>query len=279
MTHEDAIDMAALYVLGRARGGRHGVSPRAPRNLLGIARRVRGPRWGRAVPARRAGPRAGGAAGRPRDRIMAAAAADLAAEGLCGATAARDGASATPVAPSAPIAFPSAPEREARARARTGRIGWAMRIAAVVAIVALGGWNLLLQNELNGASAISIGPSRRSSARPRSPATVRRAPPGEDSQASGIAAVRRRRLGRARDARPASDDGQRGVRDLGDPSRIGPGRGWWVHGRRQRRRDVHDAACGRATGATIAVTREPKAGNTAPEGPVVSAGVAVGPST
>src|SRR5687767_13237880 len=68
-----------------------------------------------------------------RDRIMAAAAVDLAARS--GEPAADTMATAT--APT--IAFPSATERHSGARTRTGRIGWAMRIAAVVAIAALGG--------------------------------------------------------------------------------------------------------------------------------------------
>ena len=74
-----------------------------------------------------------------KGRIMAAAAADL--EGRSAATAA-------PVAE--PTPFPDAGDREARKR-RTSTGTWVLRIAAVVAIVALGGWNLLLQNQLTAA--------------------------------------------------------------------------------------------------------------------------------
>ncbi len=89
-------------------------------------------------------------------RIMAAAAADLAARGGASAapttqaTAAH--APAVPPAPAARIAFPTAEERAARsARTRTTTGGWLLRIAAVLAIALLGGWNLLLQNDLGSA--------------------------------------------------------------------------------------------------------------------------------
>jgi len=93
-----------------------------------------------------------------RDRIMAAAAADLQARGVAsGAPAstavptAAPAPSAPSTAPAAPTPFPTADERTARAertRARTGPIEWAMRIAAVLAIVALGAWNFQLQGQV-----------------------------------------------------------------------------------------------------------------------------------
>jgi anti-sigma-K factor RskA len=97
-----------------------------------------------------------------KGRIMAAAAADLAARG--GASGATDAGAAgtaapapTPAAPApppttaaVPVAFPTAEEREAR-RARTSPGTWVLRIAAVLAIALLGGWNLLLQNDLGAA--------------------------------------------------------------------------------------------------------------------------------
>jgi anti-sigma-K factor RskA len=91
-----------------------------------------------------------------KDRIMAAAAADLAARGgAATATASAAPAAATPAAaavPTAPVAFPTAAERAER-RARTSTGGWLLRIAAVLAIAALGGWNLLLQNQLGAAQS------------------------------------------------------------------------------------------------------------------------------
>ncbi len=80
-----------------------------------------------------------------KGRIMAAAAAELA-----GRDAAR-----TAVASSGPIAFPTAQarvERDAR-RGRPSTGTWVLRIAAVLAIAALGGWNLLLQGQLSAGQA------------------------------------------------------------------------------------------------------------------------------
>lgn len=76
-----------------------------------------------------------------KDRIMAAAAADLAANPRTAAT--------TAPAIEAPRAFPSATEREARTARRTTSVGtWVLRIAAVLAIGLLGGINVLLQGQL-----------------------------------------------------------------------------------------------------------------------------------
>lgn len=99
-----------------------------------------------------------------KDRIMAAAAADLEARRRVAApkdVAVPEVAAAAPVAAApavsaapgtAPRAFPSATEREARAARRTASVGmWALRIAAVLAIAVLGGWNLLLQGQLEQA--------------------------------------------------------------------------------------------------------------------------------
>jgi hypothetical protein len=90
------------------------------------------------------------------DRIMAAAAADLAAR-----TPAAERTSPAPAAErtspdaerttAATVPFPTPAEREARAertKARTSPLEWALRIAAVVAIVALGAWNLRLQGQV-----------------------------------------------------------------------------------------------------------------------------------
>jgi anti-sigma-K factor RskA len=84
-----------------------------------------------------------------KGRIMAAAAADLAARGA-EAVAPAPGAPAVPETPAVPVAFPGPAERAAH-RARTSAAMWALRIAAVLAIALLGGWNLLLQNDLGAA--------------------------------------------------------------------------------------------------------------------------------
>jgi anti-sigma-K factor RskA len=51
----------------------------------------------------------------------------------------------------APIPFPTAAERAALVERRTSPPTWLVRIAAVVAIVALAGYNVLLQQQLNSA--------------------------------------------------------------------------------------------------------------------------------
>lgn len=79
-----------------------------------------------------------------KGRIMTAAAADLAARP-----------DAAPVAePEAPTPIPAASERAGRAdkeRPRTSPATWVMRIAAVLVIGSLIGWNLLLRTQLDAA--------------------------------------------------------------------------------------------------------------------------------
>jgi hypothetical protein len=79
-----------------------------------------------------------------KQRVLAAAAADLAARRAAEAAvpAPAAPAPAVPPAPPEPVAFPSAEERAARAA--TSRGTWLLRIAAVIAIVALGASNILL---------------------------------------------------------------------------------------------------------------------------------------
>ena len=102
-----------------------------------------------------------------RSRLLAAAAAEgpgVARESAA-APAAAERPGASPVVPEAPagaappasavttppIPFPSAADREQRAADRAaGRGTWTLRIAAVLAIVVLGAWNLQLQSRLSG---------------------------------------------------------------------------------------------------------------------------------
>jgi anti-sigma-K factor RskA len=88
-----------------------------------------------------------------KGRILAAAAADLETRGAGPAAPARSQVvpEAASPAPTAPTPFPTASERQPRATDRTGIAAWTMRIAAVLAIALLGGWGLLLQNQLESA--------------------------------------------------------------------------------------------------------------------------------
>jgi anti-sigma-K factor RskA len=93
-----------------------------------------------------------------KGRILAAAAADLEARGGAAAPSAPSG-SVAPVSPTpapaseTPTPFPTAAERQQRAAGRAGMGSWVLRIAAVVAIAVLGGWNLLLQDALRTTQA------------------------------------------------------------------------------------------------------------------------------
>ena len=91
-------------------------------------------------------------------RIMAAAAADLEQRSAATGLATHAPATQAPEAdaPVPPIAFPTPSARQAR-RTRSSAGMWALRIAAVIAIVALGGWNLLLQGQLNAAKSYQQG--------------------------------------------------------------------------------------------------------------------------
>jgi len=202
------------------------------------------------------------------DRIMAAAAADLAARGA-----------GPEQAPGRTIAFPSAPERKTRARSRTRQLNWAMRIAAVVAIVAVGGWNLLLQNELGAARRYdqAVAAVISAAAQPGSQTVVMA--PTENNQASGIAAI--------------LPDGSvvLAMRDLPATKGTEVYETWVIVGTAAPVPvgDFKVDANGLATattrptqappGAIVAVSREPQPGSTAPVGPIVSTGVGIAPSS
>jgi anti-sigma factor RsiW len=208
-----------------------------------------------------------------RDRIMVAAAADLAARSGAQAVAPAE------PAPTSPVAFPSEREREARARSRTGRLGWAMRIAAVVAIIFLGGWNLLLRSDLSEARRFdqAVNSVIGAAAQPGSQTVV--LTPTENNQASGIAAIR--------------PDGSvvLAIRNLPATRGTEVYETWVIVGSAAPvpvgdfRVDANGIATAttRPTqappGAVIAVSREPKPGSTTPVGPIVSTGVGMAPSS
>ena len=86
-----------------------------------------------------------------KGRIMAAAAAELETRGAGAPAPATAAPEAAPSA--APTPFPTASQRAERTTDRTGIAAWTMRIAAVLAIALLGGWGLLLQNQLESAQS------------------------------------------------------------------------------------------------------------------------------
>ena len=119
----------------------------------------------------------------PRDelkvRIMAAAAADLAARGGTAASASK---------PAGLVTFPSAEDRVA-GRTRTSAGPWLLRIAAVLVIAVLGGWAVLLQGQLSAALSYqrSVATVIDAAARPGSLSAFLTADGGTGS---GLAAVK-----------------------------------------------------------------------------------------
>jgi Anti-sigma-K factor rskA/Putative zinc-finger len=230
-----------------------------------------------------------------RDRIMAAAAGDLAAR-QSATPAERPATPAAPrpvpAPPAAPLPFPSVAERTARASAGTRGLDWALRIAAVVAIVVVGGWNLFLQGQLRdtrsqlGATASQLAEARAyegavaavisAAGEKGSKAVI--LTPTENSTASGIAAVR--------------TDGSvvLAMRDLPPTAGTEVYETWVIVGTAAPVAigsfKVEPSGIASFTtrpadapvGAVIALSREPAPGSTAPLGPIVSTGVAVAPA-
>lgn len=212
-------------------------------------------------------------------RIMAAAAADLAARGGVSRVVpvAPVPAAAVAEAPVAatPVAFPSAAERAAR-RARSSTDGWMLRIAAVLAIAVLGGWNLLLQNDLGAARQYerNVAAVLDAAAQPGSLTAILTADGGTGS---GLAAV------------DAQGDVAIALRDLAPTSGNAVYEAWVIAG------DgvpvplgsfrVGDAGTAYFEGAglpatggiVLALTLEPGPGATSPTMPIISKGVATAP--
>ena len=120
-----------------------------------------------------------------KDRIMAAAAADLEAR--------RREAAETEAAAAPPIAAPDAPATTRPSRPvlmpRQPRLSWVLGLAAVLAIVVLGGWNLSLQSQLGEARAYQqqVAAVLDAAAEPGALTAVMKSPTGDG--ATGLAAV------------------------------------------------------------------------------------------
>jgi hypothetical protein len=262
MTHDEAVDLAAAYVLGALERPEE-AAVRAHLQTCGLPH----PEFealGGVVPAllelddpQLVEPPAG-----LRDRIMAAAAADLASRGR---TTQRT------------IPFPSAAERtvrpERRAATRASRFDWALRIAAVLAIVALGAWGLNLQSQLDQAHAFdrAVTAVVQAGAQPGAKTVVLAAAPGK--QGAGIGAV------------AADGSVTLALRDLPATSGSQVYTAWVIVGETPTSvgdfsvdatgiRGFTTKPATTPAGATIAVTLEPNPGNTAPKGEVIAAGVA-----
>jgi hypothetical protein len=215
---------------------------------------------------------------------MAAAAADLAERTRTSAATTADRTATAPDRTSAvadtaaPLGFPSAAERRAGAeRTRTSRFDWVLRIAAVVAIVAVGGWGLNLQGQLDAARSFdsAVAAVVREAGQPGAKAVVLAA--AEGSKATGIGAVR--------------PDGSvvLAMRDLPATSGNQVYEAWVIVGKAapvpvggftvdpKGTASFTSRPATTPAGAVIALTLEPKEGNTAPTLPIVSVGTALEP--
>jgi len=206
-------------------------------------------------------------------RIMAAAAADLEARRSTAAPAAE------PVAP-APPAPTQEPERPTadviqpfEPRRRSMR-AWALGIAAVLAIVALGGWNVRLQQQLNDAQAYQqqVASVIDAAQQPGALTAVLRATaPGDPA---GFAAV-------------TSDGSMKlAMRDLGPISGTEVYEAWVIPAdgvpKALGELALREGGVGyleagglpSESGIVLAITREPRPGMTAPSSAPISAGTA-----
>jgi hypothetical protein len=274
MTHEQALDLAAAYVLGALEPAEE-AAVREHLLTCGLAHDEFA-ELGGVVPYLAEFPDLELVEPPPalRDRIMAAAAADMAER--------TGAASAAPAAPDlaerTAVPFPSAAERADRTTRRaTRRLGWVARIAAVVAIVILGGWNLLLQGQLSDARAYdrAVAAVIDAAGKPGSQSVVLSPQPG--SSARGIAAV--------------APDGSvvMAMRDLPATTGTQVYEAWVIVGRAAPVPvggfTVGSAGLAAVTttpvatppGSTIALSLEPSAGSTAPRGTIVATGVSAAP--
>ena len=213
-----------------------------------------------------------------RDRVMAAAAADLAARQAGAAPAAtpdRPAVEPRPAERATVTAFPTAAERAARTERRERRrspLQWVAGLAAVLAIAALGAWNVGLQRDLESARAYERGLSAvlDVAAEPGSQAAILTPEQGDGPNglgavsADGDVAIVMRGLAPTTGTEVyeawviAGDDAPR---PLGGFT-VGPtGTGTFLAG-----------GAPAAQGVTLALTREPSPGATTPTAPILSLG-------
>jgi anti-sigma factor RsiW len=191
-----------------------------------------------------------------RDRIMAAAAADLAERGATKPTAA------------AALASP----------ART--LAWAARIAAVVAIVVLGGWNLVLQGQLSDARAYdrAVAAVIDAAGEPGNQTVV--LTPTKDGRGAGIAAVAADgsvvMALRGLAATTGTQVYEAWVIAAGSPAPVPVG-GFTVGPTGTAAFTTQPVAT--PPGSTIALSLEPSAGSTTPRGTIVATGVSTAPKS
>ncbi len=263
MTHEQALELAPGYVLGALEPA----EAAAVREHLATCpeSHTEFEELGGVVPALLADVELVEPPAALRDRIMDAARADLAR---------RPGSVAA-----APTAFPSTTEREIRRASRRRGLDWALRIAAVIAIVVVGAWGLGIQRQLEVAQRFdhAVAAVLDAAARPGAKAVILSETEGQHGR--GLAAI--------------APDGTvtLAMRDLPATAGSQVYTTWVIVGKNApvAVADFTVDSNGIASvvtrpaptppGATIALTLEPNAGDTAPKGPIVSTGIAPAPPT
>lgn len=210
-----------------------------------------------------------------KDRIMAAAAADLEARRRTATTAQEPQADAGPTAPDRTSLTTLVPI----GRARQPRWSWGLGIAAVLAIVLLGGWNLSLRSQLEDAQAYqrSVASVLAAASEPGALTVVMTPPSGEGPR--GLAAV------------TGSGQMRIAMRELAPTAGTEVYEAWMIEP------DAAPVALGgfrvgadgagylEATGVSpepgvvLALTREPRSGMTAPSSDPVSVGTATASAT
>jgi anti-sigma-K factor RskA len=217
------------------------------------------------------------------DRIRAAAAADLAARTSAVAavvTPATDaGPTTTPPAStatqpaSAPIAFPSAAEREKRRG--TSATAWILRIAAVVAIVALGTSTLVLRNQLAASQAYeqSVSDVLAVASQPGSLTAILTPDGGTGSGLAAIDSAGNVTLA-MQDLAPTSGDQVYEAWVIGGDAIPVPIGSFAVGSSGTASFEAHGAPA--SSGTLLALTLEPGPGAQAPTLPIVSKGEATG---
>jgi hypothetical protein len=205
-----------------------------------------------------------------RDRIMAAAAADLAAR-QAGAAPSRPVTTPEPRTPATVTSFPTAGERAERTRRRSP-LAWVAGLAAVLTIGALGAWNVTLQRDLEATRAYERGLAAvlDVAGGPEGRAAI--LGPESGSGPTGLAAV--------------GPDGRLAIvmRDLAPTAGSEVYEAWAIVGEAAPV-PLGGFAVGPtgtavftadgtpvSAGATVALTREPQPGATAPTLPIVSLG-------
>jgi anti-sigma-K factor RskA len=178
------------------------------------------------------------------------------------------------VAPT-PVAFPTAQERAAR-RARISTVTWLLRIAAVLVIGVLGGWNLLLQNDLDAAKRYeqSVAAVLATAGQLGSLTAVLTADGGTGSGLAAVDAGGHVAMA-MRDLTPTSGNAVYEAWVIGSDGVPVPLGGFKVDN--SRTAYFESSGLPVAEGIVLALTLEPGPGATTPTLPIISAGVAAAP--